>query len=183
MKLDEAYYSNEIVEYLRTKDMRTRGFRVSETDLGHFAVCLIGSPGPVPIHGRNGLHWPVNLRVVPDPMRAAQRTASELWEGTREEPHCILLDFVWTDSDQHGKRLESSLRARLLGDDPEMRMLNGTWIDRMDWHKVWKPFVDEAIEDIRQGGEKVRYYSEQMRRARIQANERARQQKAAGGRR
>lgn len=183
MKLDEALLSSEIAEYRRTQAMRTRGFRVAESKLEHVAVCLIGAPGPVPIYGRNGLFWPVALRVVADPMRAAQRTASELWEGTRDEPHCILLDFVWVDSDQHGKRLASALYARLIADDPDMRMLNGNWIDRMDWHKAWKPCLEEAVKDIREGGETVRYYSEQMRRQRIKTGERQREQQAVGGRR
>lgn len=181
MRLDPAYLSSEIAEYRRTQEMRTRDFGVAEVGLDHHAVCLIGPPGPVTFQGGNSRHWPISIRVVRNPLQAPVRTASEHWEGSKAEPHCIVLDFVWAESDAHGKRLAGALYARMIADDPDARMLNGTWIDRMDWHAVWRGLLDEAVRDLREGGETVRYISEEMRRARIKSAEVAR--RSAGRRR
>lgn len=181
MKLDPAYLSAEITEYARTQATRTRDFRVAESAVEFHAVCLIGPPGPVTFQGGNSLRWPISIRVASEPNRASQRTASEHWEGSKAEPHCILLDFVWVASEAHGKRLAAALHARLIADDPDARMLNGHWVDLMDWHATWRRSLAEAIKDLRAGGEIVEICSEEMRRARITAAERSR--RTAGGRR
>lgn len=158
---------------------RTRGFREAEAKLAYHAVWLIGPPHPVAKHGKNSLIWPVRLGTGIDPTRAAQRTISEHWEGSKNEPWIVLLERVWTMSDEHAARLKSALHARLLGDDPEMRQLNGNWIDRMDWNEKWRALLDEAILDLRAAGDDVPAFSEEMR---LQRTYRYAQQRVRGGR-
>lgn len=148
---------------------RTRGFRNAERALGYVAVCLIGPPRPVRFQTGNALHWPLSLRTTTDPARAAQRTVSEHWEGSKDDPPVVVLEYVWTRSDAHASRLKGAVYARLLGNDPDMRLLNGAWVDLMDWGDQWRSILIEAVRDLRAGGE-TRFedpFSEQERVARI----------------
>ncbi len=142
---------------------RTRGFRDAERALGYVAVCLIGPAQPVRFQTGNALHWPVSLRTATDPARAPQRTLSEHWEGSKAEPFVTVLEYVWTPSDRHAGKLKAALYARLIGTDPEMRMLNGGWVDCMEWKEQWVELLNEALRDLRAGGEKIEAFSDGQR--------------------
>lgn len=146
---------------------RTRGFKDAERALGFVAVCLIGPSAPVRFQTGNAKHWPVALRTATEPSRAPQRTVSEHWEGNKAQPFVTLLEHVWTRSEAHAARLKSALYARLLGNDHEIRQLNGGWIDLMEWRDVWGELLVEAVADLRAGGETVEAFDESNRIDRI----------------
>ena len=152
---------------------RSRGYREAERDLGYVAVCLIGPRVPVRFQTGNALHWPIGLRTTTDPARAPQRTVSEHWEGSKAEPFVTLLEHVWTVSDAHAARLKSALYHRFVSDDPDMRMLNGGWIDDLGWRARWPEILNEAIRDLRAGGERVEVFSDEMRIQRYRKHEAA----------
>ena len=129
---------------------------------------------PVRFQAGNALHWPVALRTATDPARAPQRTLSEHWEGSKAEPFVVLLEHVWTISEAHAGRLKSALYARLIGNDHEMRMLNGGWVDCMDWREQWGELLNEALRDLRAGGETVEVFSDEMRIQRYRRHEQQR---------
>jgi hypothetical protein len=158
---------DRIVSYFDGQPKRDRGFREAERDLGYVAVCLIGPAQPVRFQKANTLHWPVRLRTATDPARAPSKTVSEHWEGSKDQPFVTLLEHVWTMSDAHASRLKSALYARLVGSDPELRLLNNTWVDLPEWREVWGEMLNEAIRDLRAGGEVVEAFSSEMRNQRI----------------
>ncbi len=172
----------EILEFKRSRDhsdardakvqedeefKRTRGYRDSERALGFVAVCLIGPSQPVRFQRGNALHWPVALRTATEPSRAPQRTMSEHWEGNKAEPFVTLLEHVWTRSEAHAGRLKSALYARMLGNDHELRQLNGGWVDLMEWQVAWEILLKEAVADLRAGGETVESFEDKERLALI----------------
>ncbi len=142
---------------------RTRGYRESERALGFVAVCLIGPSRPVRFQTGNADHWPVALRTATEPSRAPQRTMSEHWEGSKAEPFVVLLEHVWTKSEAHASRLKAALYACLLGNDHELRQLNGGWIDMMEWKDAWGDLLAAAVADLRAGGETVETFGEDER--------------------
>lgn len=148
---------------------RTRDFRLAEATCGLQAVCLIGPRHPVRFQTGNAMHWPVGIRTVSDPYKAAQRTASELWEGSKEVPLVVTLAYKWTESDRAALKLKAAIHARLLGEDHELRQLNGSWVDRMDWKKAWPWAVEEAVADLKAGGETVHVFDDTGRVSRILA--------------
>ena len=146
---------------------RSRGYRDAERALGFVAVCLIGPSAPVRFQTGNARHWPVSFRTATEPSRAPQRTMSEHWEGNKATPFVVLLEHVWTRSEAHAARLKSALYARLLGNDHEIRQLNGGWIDLMEWRDVWGELLVESMADLRAGGETVEAFGEHDRIDRI----------------
>lgn len=140
---------------------RTRGFRDAERELSLVAVNLIGTPRPVQLHTRNTTAWPV-LISIGDPGRVAQRTASAHWDGSKDEPFIMHLMHTWTRSEHHAQRLKAALYPRLVGDDPGLSVLNGSWVDRPDWREAFDGLVAEAVADIRAGGEEFAVYDDEQ---------------------
>lgn len=174
MKHQPAHISDAIEQF-----KRTRGFREAERDLGYVAVCLIGPSAPVRFQTGNGFHWPISLRTATDPARAPARTVSEHWEGSKAQPFVVLLEHVWTVSDAHAARLKGALYGRLLGTDPDMRQLNGGWIDLPEWRDQWGALLEDALADLREGGETIEVFAEEHR---IQRIRRLAQQRVRAGR-
>ncbi len=134
---------------------------MAEAKLGLVALCLIGPRQPVTLReGGNSLHWPVGLRAVSDPTRATQRTSSEHWEGNKDNPPVWLLTYLWTDSDRAAQKLKIELHTLLLGEDPELRRLNGAWVDLMEWRQAWKPLTKQAQAILRSRGETVNIFDD-----------------------
>lgn len=146
----------------------TRSFRAAEKQLGYVALCMIGPHKPVlDWTGGNSLRWPVALRTHKEPAKAAARTNSEHWEGSKSAPHVVTLRYVWTPSEIHAGRLKEALYEQLLGKDPEMRRLNGSWVDLPEWEIVWDILLQDALGEIRAGRETIDVFDETDRVQRV----------------
>ena len=74
----------------------------------------------------------------------------------------VTLEHVRLTSSAAADRLGDRLYARLLGDDAQMRQLNASWIDLMEWEIAWPILLKDAIADVHAGGERIEVYSEEM---------------------
>lgn len=165
---DEATISAAIA-----KLKRSEAFRHSERALDYVAVCLVGHREPVPVAvGSNATKFPVRVATSRDPAAAAKR-------ADMEQPiHALeTLAYVWTASEAHARRLKAALDARILGDDPDMTQLRHNWRDMPAWEVAWPILLNEAIADLRAGGETIEAFSEDIRiqRVRRHAQQRVRQ--------
>ena len=138
---------------------RTVSFRRAEKDLDFVAVCLIGHLEPVPVRvGSNATKCPVSVRISRDPDNAAKRADLE------HPVHPLaVLEYVWTRTDAHARRLKASLDARIIGQDAGMTTLRHSWRDLPEWRVAWPILLADAIQDLHHGGETVEVFSEEMR--------------------
>jgi hypothetical protein len=147
---------------------RARLLAAAEKDLGHVALCLIGPPKPViDWKGGNALRWPVGLRSHKQPETAAQRTASEHWEGSKASAPVTTLAYVWTANEAHAARLRAEMHTLLLGHDPEMTRLNSSWVDVPHWEIAWVILLDEAIRSLHSRRDMVEAFGDDERERRI----------------
>lgn len=155
---DEAVIASAIAKLKRSK-----AFLDAEKNLDYVAVCLVGHCHPVPVAvGSNATKCPVRVATSRDPATAAKR-------ADMEQPiHALeTLAYVWTASDAHARRLKAALDARILGDDPDMNHLRHNWRDMPAWEVAWPILLNEAIADLRAGGETVEAFSEDIRVQRV----------------
>lgn len=151
---------DQITAYVE-EQKRSLAYRRAQTEAKYVSVSLIGPPKPIPCwHGGNALRWPVSLRTGADPLRAAHRTRSEHWEGSKSDPRVVTLAHVWTLTSAHAKRLEDALYECMLGDDPDLRQLNGSWIDLPEWQIAWPVLIQDAVTRLYQGGQTIEIFDE-----------------------
>lgn len=149
-------------------------YQEAEKKLGHYAVCLVGPPAPVPDWtGGNAMRWPVALRGSREPEKAAQRDAASRWEGSRGAPHVVTLRHVWTKNEAHATRIKGELYTLLLGSDPEIRQLNAGWVDLPEWEIAWPLLLGEAIRNLRSRRDAVEAFGDEMRSQMIMRRARA----------
>lgn len=161
MRIDEAAIGEGLSEI-----KRTRAYVAAERDLGLSALCLVGPPRPVvDWNGGNAMRWPVALRVHKDPAKAGQRDASSRWEQYKDAPGppVVTLRHVWVRTEVHAARLKAELYRRLLGNDAEMRQLNGTWVDLMEWEIAYPILLPEAVREIEACGEQLDTWDDESR--------------------
>lgn len=149
---------------------RSRAFRAHEASLDFVAVCMIGYPERVPRRfGDNGGAWPVRISTTNKPARVAARPdiESPLWE-------IKLLEFVWTPSDRHAKRLKEKLDTLLLGTTENMRGLRHGWRDLdAEPEIVWPILLEQALRDIRRR-EEFEIFTEEQRLEKVSGKMRGR---------
>lgn len=149
---------------------RTAAYRRAADELDHVAVCLIGYAEPVPYRlGSNDVRQPVRVVVTRDPASAAKRPDAE-----QPLHELVVLDYVWTDSDAHARRLKAALDAALIGEDPDLTKLRHAWRDCPEPGIAWSVLLGEALRSIRAGGEQIEVFGEDTRRWRIAAHARRR---------
>lgn len=142
---------------------RSRGFQAAEKHLDYVAVCLVGHREPVPVRvGSNATKSPVRVAIGRDPETAAKRADLEHPIHKLET-----LAYVWTASEAHARRLKAALDLRILGEDSDMTSLRHNWRDLPEWERAWPILLNEALIDLRAGGQVIEAFSEQIRVQRI----------------
>lgn len=158
MRPTEAQITSSIRDLAATK-----GYKRSEKTLDHVAVCLVGHRHPVPVAvGSNATKCPVWVRASRSPADAAK----EFDKSSPIHP-VVVLAYVWTRSDADARRLKAALDLRIIGDDPEMTVLRHWWRDLPEWEVSWPILLQDAMSDLREGGEKIEVFSDEMRAQRI----------------
>lgn len=141
----------------------SKAFRDAATELDFVAVCMIGYERPVPVEiGSNATHWPVKFTTSRDPSTAAKR-------ADLEQPlHALVcLEYVWTLSDAHARRLKGALDTMLLGNDADMMTLRHSWRDCSDPAVAWGVLLSDALRSLREKGQTIETFSEEMKVQRI----------------
>lgn len=149
---------------------RSRAFQAASATLEFVAVCLIGFGERVPRRfGDNSGAHPVRVATTNKPAKVAVRPdlESPLWE-------IKLLEFVWTPSDMHAKRLKGKLDTLLLGTSTNERGLRHGWRD-LDTEPaiVWPILLAEALRDIRRR-EAFEIFTEEQRLEKVSGKMRGR---------
>ena len=137
------------------KTVKARAFAKAEAGLAHWAVCLIGYAGPVPRpHPSNQMCWPVRFAMTKDPKEITKKT-------DLEQPlyPVVVLEYVWTHSDAHAKRLKAKLDEYLLGRDENAALRHG-WRDLDDPLRCWPVLIECALAELRRGREVVEVFDE-----------------------
>ena len=131
----------------------------AERELDFVAVCLIGYERPVPIEiGSNATRWPVKVTTSRDPASAAKRPDLE------QPLHSLVcLEYVWTASDAHARRLKAALDTMLVGEDEAMTSLRHSWRDCADPAIAWGVLLSDALRALREKGEIIEAFSEDMK--------------------
>lgn len=146
-----------------SKMRNSTGFRAAARRLDHVAVCMVGYRHAVPVKvGSNATKWPIRFVTSRNPEQAAHR--SDLEQPLHE---LVTLEYVWTLSDAHARRLKAALDESLLGDDPGMSRLRHSWRDCSDPVIAWDVLLNSAIEAIRGRGESFEVMSEDMHVQRV----------------
>jgi hypothetical protein len=153
-----------------TRAMQTVSYQRAEKDLDYVAVCLIGNRVPVPQYfGDNqgacavAVVWsrdPVNAAVIKDRAQPTHRIESLVW--------------VWTPTEAHAKRLKAALDTCLLGDEPDMRRMRNGFRDVPEWEIAWPLLLLDALETLRQRGEAIETFSDEMKVHRVMRHARRR---------
>ncbi len=138
---------------------RTKAYIDAERRLDFVAVCLIGSRHPLPMEiGSNRTITPVDVVYSRKPDRAHEIKDKAWYTG-----QCELLDYVWTESEAHAKRLKDAIIVRILGDDPDMIRLRHTWLDLPNYEIAWGFLVKDALMDLKSRRETVSIFSNEQR--------------------
>lgn len=138
---------------------QTRAFKEKEKQLKWIAVCLVGNTEPIPKRNSNRMVWPVKIVASKDPESAADRADLE-----QSQYELVTLEWVWTISDAHARRLRVALIEELDGPDPQMVRLRHGYRDcGANPKRTWKRCLDNAQIKMRARGEPVECYSEEMR--------------------
>lgn len=137
----------------------SKQFRQAEKELDHVAVCMIGYGQPAPAHfGDNRGRWPVRIAISRDPWSIAKKP-------DLESPMfgIVVLQYVWTESESHARRLRTLLEQALVGqsDDVELRH---AWKDCSDPHVAWPILLAEAL---RSSTERIDVFGEDDRLRRV----------------
>jgi len=145
-------------------------YRRAEQDLDFVAVCLIGHLEPVPVRvGSNATRCPVSVRISRDPVNAAKRADLE------HAVHALsVLEYVWTATDAHARRLKAALDTRVIGQDAAMSTLRHSWRDLPEWQVAWPILLGDAIQDLHANGETIEVFTDEMKVHKIVRHARAR---------
>lgn len=146
-----------------TRAMQTVSYQRAEKDLDYVAVCLVGYREPVPVKlGSNATACPVEVTYSRDPENAAK-------VKDRSQPihQMEVLRWVWTPSEAHAKRLKAALDTCLLGEDPDMRRMRNGFRDVPEWEIAWPILLGDALETLRQRGETIETFSDEMKIHRV----------------
>lgn len=145
------------------KIKRSLAYRRAATDLDYVAVCLIGCENPVPYRvGSNATKWPVRVVTSREPETAAKRPDLE------QPLHALVcLEYVWTTSEPHAKRLKGALETAMIGDDPDLTRLRHSWVDCPDPSVAWTILLGDALRALRSGGETVEIFAESAKVQRV----------------
>jgi len=136
-------------------------FKAAERKLDFWAVVLVGTLGRVPKgFGDNRGWWPGRVGITRDPDEYTRRMDLE-----QVHEHASL-EIVWTESHRHALRLKARLDVLLLGESEINRIRHG-WRDLEDPDITWPILLGQALDEIREGGEAVEVFSEQMRLQKI----------------
>jgi len=117
--------------------------RKLEKELGHTAVCLIGTTKRVPREfGDNRGVWPVKFATTMRPRSGAKV------ENLANPIHKVVVhQFVFTPSKDDAKRLRERLDSLLVGDSAESKLRHG-WRDVEDPDVVWNLLLAEALREL-----------------------------------
>lgn len=155
---------------IEARNRASEAVRRARASLDHVMVCLIGYERPMPMtFGDNQGAIPVRVHTTkPGNYRALMKKLQA------EQPMCRLTrwGYVWVGSDQHAKRLKARLDVGLLGSGG--RELLEHWKDLADPVLFWPILLDQAVQEIRAGGERIEFYDDSE-------VERAMKSKAFGG--
>lgn len=124
---------------------RSFAMRDARKKASHVAVCLIGFGERVPRYmGDNMGAWPVRVSTTSRPRDVAKKP-------DLESPlhKIVVLEMVWTPSDQHAKRLKAKLDELLLGSSSDSRLRHG-WRHVDDPAVIWPILLGQAVESIRE---------------------------------
>jgi len=128
--------------------------------LDFVAVCMVGTEGAKPRDfGDNRGAWPIRISTTKDPKSIAKKTdiESPLWP-------IIPLEYVWTESEQHAKRLKTQLDILLLGNGDNA--LRHAWKHADDPVLAWPILLAQALDLIR-AREEFEVFDEEERQRRI----------------
>ncbi len=156
MKISKREMDIEFREIERRSNGANAARRNAKASLDFVMVCLVGYERPMPMafHDNQGA---IAVRVhttKPGNYRGLMKKLQA------EQALCRLKRWghVWVGSDQHAKRLKGRLDVGLIGNASQELLEH--WKDLADPELFWPILLDQAVQEIRAGGESIEFYDD-----------------------